>query len=228
MFGSLRRLAQTFLEKLRWLLTIETHEFYGISLHVHTDADESCLEKVTKALDLIWEFDPVKYKSIFRLLPGGIAIDEPKAVSAEYLHERKMCYLNFDYVKRYHSEDISLTIVHELCHARLMSHGIGYTEGIRLRVEKACIRRELAFAIILDLHYEGEDYFVNMIKSVQENISPENYTDAAFQMRARRNLLLRLRSLKDLGIPGILRRCAVVRHRRRRLREGWVKKSGSA
>lgn len=219
MSKSFRRMVQKLIEKLRWFMCIEKHDFHGIALHVHVDADETCREKVAKALELIWEFDPEKYKSIWRLLPGGIAIDEPKSTSGEYDHARKMCYLNYDYVNSYCPEDISLVIVHELCHARLMCRGIGYEEQIRFRVEKVCIRRELAFARILDQHYEGEDHFVSRTEAGLESIMPEYYSDAAFRKRARQNTLLQLRSLKDLDPPIFIRRWAVTRLRRKWLRE---------
>ena len=43
-------------------------------------------------------------------------------------------------------ELIASVIVHEATHARLMRCGIGYEEELRARVEKVCLRRELAFA----------------------------------------------------------------------------------
>jgi hypothetical protein len=43
-------------------------------------------------------------------------------------------------------ELIAATIVHEATHARLHHRGIAYKEEWRQRIERACVRRELAFA----------------------------------------------------------------------------------
>jgi hypothetical protein len=59
-----------------------------------------------------------------------------------------MCVIDFDYAvdSDTSSEELALTIVHEGTHARLRRHGFGYDETIRARIERICIRNELAVA----------------------------------------------------------------------------------
>ena len=51
-------------------------------------------------------------------------------------------------------ERIASVIVHEATHARMERCGIGYAEDQRARIETVCFRRELAFAVRLEVTAE--------------------------------------------------------------------------
>jgi hypothetical protein len=71
-----------------------------------------------------------------------------------------------------------LAIVHEATHARLDKLGINYTEDIRERVERVCIKSEISFAKRLP----GGQKFVDIAESRLQ--TPKSYwTNAQFQQR---------------------------------------------
>lgn len=195
------------------------HDFDGIRLQIYEEAGEDHLNQVIAALSLIKALDPRTYALVARLLPGGIAVIEPVENWAHYHPERKACCLSYDFLEAKDVQDVCLTIVHELCHARLMHCGIGYEESIRVRVEKICMRRELAFARLLERHRPGPHDYVSEVSSRIEDIAHDIYTDAAFQWAARQDSLRNLRRLKALGAPSWLRRCVGQNIRRRWRRE---------
>ena len=67
---------------------------------------------------------------------------------AAFLHGFGMCVIDFDYATDSDttSEELALTLVHEGTHGRLRQCGFGYDETIRARIERICIRNELAVA----------------------------------------------------------------------------------
>jgi hypothetical protein len=77
----------------------------------------------------------------------------------------------------------------------------------------------LAFARLLAQHQVGVRDHVGEVSRRLENLSEWSYTDEEFGWRARQDALMRLRILKTLPTPKFLRRCAVVRMRRRLQRE---------
>lgn len=215
----MRRYIRKLGERGRWFLFFEDHEFEGLRLRIHEEANEGCLIQVTEALKLINEVDPQKYASIARLLPGGIAIIEPACHCAHYDPVRKACCLSWDFIQAHDIESIALIIVHELCHARLMSHGIGYEEPIRLRVKKVILRRELAFAKRLEHQCVGQYDYVSEVLERIDTLSTAAYTDPMFRRDYRQDELRKLRQVKALGTPKWLRRVAVASLRQRWRRE---------
>jgi hypothetical protein len=119
-------------------------EVHGILVAYLKDEE---IDKVTKALNLIHDFDPIRHERLLkdlklvwvRVLSGSNGQFSPTNLTCE-LEERFV--LNGTTTP----QRLASTIVHEATHARLHQWGIGYQENIRARVEKACIRRELAFS----------------------------------------------------------------------------------
>ena len=109
--------------------------------------DDTCLQRVEQALNLIKLCDPVRYHRLLRdlkriwvtLVTDGLA-EFDEALAACKLDER------FVLDDATSVEQIAATIVHEATHARLAGYGIAYDEPIRHRVEAICLRREIAFA----------------------------------------------------------------------------------
>ncbi|MGX5840155.1 hypothetical protein ACWGTI_05510 [Mesorhizobium sp. ArgA1] len=79
---------------------------------------------------------------------GQILVTTLPASFAQWGESLKACELDERYLTREGTTPahIASTIVHEATHARLMRCGIGYEETLRDRVERVCLRREIAFA----------------------------------------------------------------------------------
>lgn len=196
----------------RWMF-FQTSDFAGLRILTYDEADPVCSAKTIAALQLIAQLDPRTFTVIQRYLTGGIAVEFPQSSEGWYLSDRKICCLSHDYVEAVSSEEVALLIIHEVCHARLMHSGIGYEEHLRFRVEQACIRRELAFARLIERH-NGSDC-VAAVKARLDGLSEAQYSDAAFRWRQRQNQLLELRYLRSAQAPKCLRWFAVINVRRR-------------
>ncbi|MDG4880926.1 hypothetical protein [Mesorhizobium sp. WSM4884] len=104
-------------------------------------------DKIVGALDVIREFDPVRYKRLLRDVRQVLVTVLPASV-AQWAETSQACELDERYLvsETTTPERVASTIVHEATHARLMRCGIGYEEKLRDRVERVCLRREIAFA----------------------------------------------------------------------------------
>ena len=86
------------------------------------------------------------------------------------------------------TEQVAGVIVHEATHARLHQWGIGYEQELRDRVERVCMRRELAFAAKLP---EGES-IRRWVEARQERSDYSNAEFSAREIAGARDALLRL------------------------------------
>ena len=170
---------------------------------------------IEEALCLIRWHDPVRYKRLLgdiervwvRMLPGAVG---------SYNASLNACQLDQRFVlaELGRPEVIASTIVHEATHARLVKRGIGYEQPIRARVERACFRRELAFAARLP---DG-----GAVRKFAESrlayYSGEHFTNAALSARYMAGAEEALRSLgwPEWLIKAIFRGNAILRKLRRR------------
>lgn len=135
--------------------------------------------KINQALDLISEFDPRRHLQIRRDMKKIWVLVAP-GYCANWMDELQMCILDRDYCSQDNvsASEMALIFVHESTHARLCKLKIEYTEDIRNRVERVCIKSEISFAKRLP---NGQK-FVEMAESRLQ--IPESYwTDAQFQQR---------------------------------------------
>jgi hypothetical protein len=135
--------------------------------------------KINQALDLISEFDPRRYLQIKRDMKK-IWVSAAPGYCANWMNELQMCILDRDYFYQdtVSAPEMALTFVHESTHARLSKFKIEYTEDIRNRVERVCIKSEIAFAKRLP---NGQK-FVELAESRLQ--IPESYwTNAQFEQR---------------------------------------------
>jgi hypothetical protein len=104
-------------------------------------------DKVAAALQLIRNFDPVRYRRVVRDLKQ-IWITTIAAAAGQFVNSTSTCELDVRFIVGEHTtaEHIASVIVHEATHARLHQWGIGYEQELRDRVEQVCMGRELAFA----------------------------------------------------------------------------------
>jgi hypothetical protein len=103
-------------------------------------------DRIDRALDLLATHSPVRHNYLKRDIQRIWITGIPS--SAAYVHDHHMCVLDFDYVVATdtRAEEVALSLVHEGTHARLRRHGFGYDESVRGRIERICIRSEIAVA----------------------------------------------------------------------------------
>jgi hypothetical protein len=145
--------------------------------------DKNCpadFSKIDQALCLISEFDSRRYHQIKHDVKR-IWISAAPGYCAQWMDELQTCILDQNYFCRpdVSASEIALTIVHEATHARLFKLKIGYTEDIRKRVERICIKSEIAFAKRLP---DGEK-LVEMAESRLQRSENHSWTNAEFQQR---------------------------------------------
>lgn len=195
-------------------MQFDRETYHGIPLQIHFRAPENARAAIVDALDLIARADPVSFANIPTLMPGGIAAEATNYAAAWYNRRSRTCFLGANTVANACTADIALSIIHELSHARLFAHGIGYQETIRVRVEKVCIRRERAFAQKLSALGLDVERLVDQLDHSLSNFAQAHVSDAELAHSGRRQVLERLRLLKDLDTPRWLRRWLVLRARR--------------
>jgi len=131
-----------------WLLIhlSKSIKFDGLWIGVFSeDRGDELLGRIKEALQLIKNCDPYRYGRVLReidrilvlLLPGNTAAFEPKL---------RRCLIDPRYVRSLPLEFLASAIVHEATHGTLIRRKIGYSQELRYRVERVCMRQELAFA----------------------------------------------------------------------------------
>ncbi|MEP9399321.1 hypothetical protein [Mesorhizobium sp. KR2-14] len=105
------------------------------------------LESVERALALIREFDPVRYRRLRRDL-ARIRVILLTGVFVEFSVRDWTCRLDGRFMNQESTtiERVALAIAHVATHARLFKMGFGYEEKMRGRIERICVRREIALA----------------------------------------------------------------------------------
>jgi len=107
--------------------------------------DDPLLDRVEAALKLIKDHDAVRYRRLLRdfdriwirVLPGPRGTFNPRL---------RTCSLEYRLVGKASVEAIASTIVHEAAHAQPRLLKFGYPAALQLRIEKICVRQQLAFA----------------------------------------------------------------------------------
>jgi hypothetical protein len=153
---------------------------------------EPLLRRVTDALQLIKTYDPLRYKRVLQELERICVRLQPSSIAC-YLAHRKSCDIDPRYVLSYTPQQLASVIVHEATHGVLRRRHIGYEEALRERVERACVRQELAFARKLP-HSEAVQESVERALGYPQ----EMWTDSAFRDRYREGMLTMAR---HIGIP---------------------------
>ncbi len=103
------------------------------------------LGRLVEALQLIKTYDPYRYRRVLREIERIWAHPLPWEW-AVWVRALKRCVVDPRFVVSASPSLIASAIVHEATHAALDRRNIGYGEQLRERVEKVCMRQELAFA----------------------------------------------------------------------------------
>jgi hypothetical protein len=166
---------------------------------------EPTLRRVEEALRLIKTYDRIRYDRLMSDLDRVWVQDVPGALG-NFEQSLRACVLDRRYVLAETSapEVIAATIVHEATHARLHRRGIDYEEELRPRIERACLRRELAFAARLP---DGEQVRTRAESALALCTTQDFWTNAAFAARHDPN---HIEVIRHLGAPEWLVRAALV------------------
>ena len=212
----IRTWLRTRLRRMAFRIEFERHTHRGIDVWLHHQAPKGACAALVDALDLIARVDPVRFAQIPRLLPGGIAAAAVNWATAWYNRSDRRCYIGATSLAHGETADLATYIIHEMTHARLDRLETGADLDTRVRIEKICVRRELAFVHKLVAH--GVPTPKDLVASIEDHLHDfptELYTRATHQRSYRRVALEKARMLKQLDTPRWLRRWALLRLRRR-------------
>ena len=196
-----------------WIL-LAKHDFAGIQLLIDRNEEETSLKAVSDALAMIKVFDLRTFKLIQNNFDRIAVVQKATHARAWYLPDKRACCLRLNYVQNCYADELALSIIHELTHARLCQLGFEYKDPVIFRVEEICIRRELAFARRLeDCGFPCFDHVGTLTKHLEKR-SPGLYSEDGFKAKARRDELLGLRHMKTAPCPLCVRGYLVRKVRR--------------
>jgi hypothetical protein len=107
--------------------------------------DDYLLRRVEYALKLIEQYDPTRYRRILRDV-DRIWISPLIGALGQFSDTLKTCGLDYKFVSSSSPDLIASIIVHEATHAHPYLRKLGYPENLRYRIERICIKQQLAFA----------------------------------------------------------------------------------
>lgn len=165
--------------------------------------EQKVFEKLRSAFEFIQKYDPSRYKRILREFDKVWVISLP-GYPAGFAPDNRRCVIDDRHVLTSPVEFIASSLVHEATHGRLDRCGFGYSEDIRYRVERLCIRQERAFAARIP----GNEALLERIDR-KLNIPAEYWTDESAKVRFRAGFL---GMSKDGGLPEWLARTLLGIH----------------
>jgi hypothetical protein len=152
---------------------------------------EQAFDKVEEALKLISRHDPVRFsrlrKDVKRILVAG----SDSYRRGYWVRRSATCVLTSRYVgtPEIRSREVAGTIVHEATHARLERAGIRTTATSRDRVERLCVKAQLAFARRIP---DAGD----LVTHYEETLAERRFSLPTSQRRE-----MALRDLRELDLP---------------------------
>lgn len=169
-------------------------------------------------------FDHITHRTVLLRIhkdapPGAeahrIAAEATSYADAWYNNPTRTCFIAARTLVAGDINYIACCILHEMCHARLMARGIGYDEDLRVRVEKVCTRRELAFARKRAAMGHAMDTTIADAQAYHDSIAPQHVSTQHLHSSYRKQVLERLRRLKAHDIPRWIHRLIILRARRK-------------
>jgi hypothetical protein len=167
----------------------------GLWVGVLDKDDERLLGRVEEALGLIRQYDPVRYRRLLRDL-DRIWLAVLPGARASLNQEFRTCNLDWRFVGKASAEQIASSLVHEATHAHPLLKKFGYPEEIRYRIERICMRQELAFA---DRLPEGSAIRAEIERSL--TLPPAYWLSNSLRDK---HLAGARAAMRDLGAPGWL------------------------
>lgn len=117
----------------------------GMTIVDITASEDSALllKRIADALHVFAALDARRWRRATQDL-SRIVLTHARA-AAKYVPSASACFVDVAYTRCQTPEVIASAIVHEATHARLWKAGIRYESWRRARIERRCIREELAF-----------------------------------------------------------------------------------
>jgi hypothetical protein len=136
------------LRDLPWRVVVhraQRQDVAGLEVRVLSRGDDAhgIFRKVADALKLVEDVAPYR---LARLRRDLTCILVTQTGGAHYLPRLRVCRLGIDMIGSAPTAEIAMTIIHEGTHARLWSAGFESEERCRERIERLCVRAEVAFA----------------------------------------------------------------------------------
>lgn len=137
---------------LKWLTSTGPRRFaHGLSVsapYLDPEEAESGFQKVAAALELIALHSPGAYRHVRQSVAQIVIAGRRSRYWGYYLYDLEWCLLAADWIQSDVATPpvIAMTIVHEATHGRLHRLGIQMTDENRIRVERLCMKAEIAFA----------------------------------------------------------------------------------
>jgi hypothetical protein len=146
--------------------------------------------KITDALCLVQHHSPKNYSRVQSFTPN-ILIFDAYGNRGIYISDLKLCQVSTDYALLEKTTPLHLAsvLVHEATHGFLDSRRITYEEPHRVRIERICIKEQMAFA---RRSPEAGDLLTEAQSLL--SIAPEFWKDEAFFERG-------VEELKKMGAP---------------------------
>jgi hypothetical protein len=126
----------------------ERRTIHGVSVRlVRGLPNEAIFEKLTSAFNLLQVYGGETLRDL-RQHTNGVFGGAIAGARGCWERQTRMVILDDAYLRDQGTTPAKMasTLVHESTHARLEANGFGYTAETRERIEKVCIRRQLAFA----------------------------------------------------------------------------------
>lgn len=167
--------------------------------------------KVVAGLRLIRSHSPKYYARVQKFVPN-ILIAGAHPYIAVYLADLSLCDISRDFAlaESTGDQELALTLVHEATHGYLHSRGIPYSANQRARIERICVRAEIALARQLP----QADTLITVARR-RLDYEPDHWTDESFRRRKQEHFERNLEQLAKTGRPKFLIRWFQTLGRRR-------------
>ena len=169
---------------------------------------EALRAKVGASLSLLQNYSPKHHRRVERFIPNVLILGG-HSYRAVYTADLKLCDVSREFAlsESTSPERLALTLVHEAAHGYIHSRGVLYAEDRRARIERICVKAEIAFA---DRIPQGHALVAEAKQCLE--YGPDYWTDKSFLRRE-------VEGLTKAGMPQFLIR-AFARRRSRRVRTG--------
>jgi len=154
------------------------------------------LADITASIDLIGAYDPKRLQRMRSDVHRILLVHWPLEMSLGYFTTSPaVCHINasvFDSEKTGRVVVGACVLVHEATHARLYAAGIrpAAEEDMRIRMERTCLRAQLAFASTLPSSERLQDVFATSLLR-----SSDDYSDREVRRQRRRSIRVVWREL---------------------------------
>jgi hypothetical protein len=181
-----------------FLRLAERREIQGVPVAVGCEDADQVFDKIEAAFELL-EFYGKQALAGLRKDTNGVWVDDVSPGIAQWRRDHRLVVVDEDYVRdpATSPRHVASALIHEVTHARLERMGFEYVQDRRERIEKACFRRELAFARRLPPGAEA------LVAEAEAQLArpPDYLTPEWRRARMVEKNRRRLEKLRELSVP---------------------------